>query len=184
MSKPLHGASRKRREAERRKAHTNGPRHTLGRYRPNMLRARTRATNDPLARTVRLRARSPYGAPLRLWSSDRMLGPGPGRASRDEVRRRYLRLWTALKPSTWLAGRHAGGHSSLHWRKLRTLVCDARTARERLARPPAGTALAPPSGSHPESTLRGASGGASTRRKRVVKDFIPGSECFDPAIFF
>ena len=47
----------------------------------------------------------------------------------------------ALKPSTWLAGRNAGGD-------------DARTARERFARPPAGTALAPPSGSHPECALR------------------------------
>ena len=62
----------------------------------------------------------------------------------------------ALKPSTWLAGHNAGGD-------------DARTARERLARPPAGTALAPPSGSHPESTLRGTSGGASTRRAPGVK---------------
>jgi hypothetical protein len=37
----------------------------------------------------------------------------------------------ALKPGIWRAGRNAGGHSSLHWRKLRTLVCAARTARER-----------------------------------------------------
>jgi len=88
-----------------------------------------------------LRARSPCGAPSRLSASHRMLCLDPGRASRDEVRRRYLRLWTALKPSTWLAGRNAGGD-------------DARTARKRLARPPAGTALAPLFRSHPESALR------------------------------
>ena len=58
-----------------------------------------------------------------------------------KTRRCHLRPWITLKPSTWLAGRHAGGD-------------DTRTARERLARPPAGTALAPPSGSHPECALR------------------------------
>jgi hypothetical protein len=41
----------------------------------------------------------------------------PGRASRDAVRRRYLRLGIALKRSTSRAGRNAGG-------------VDARTARE------------------------------------------------------
>ena len=42
----------------------------------------------------------------------------PGRASRDAVRRRYLRLGIALKRSTSRAGHNAGG-------------VDARTARER-----------------------------------------------------
>jgi hypothetical protein len=77
----------------------------------------------------------------------------------------------ALKPSTWHAGHNAGRD-------------DARTARERLARPPAGTALAPPSGLHPESTLRRTSGGASTRRASLVKKFIQGAESIDPAAFF
>ena len=46
----------------------------------------------------------------------------------------------ALKRSTSHAGRNAGGD-------------DARTARERLAKPPAGTALAPHVGSHPDASL-------------------------------
>ena len=97
---------------------------------------------------------------------------GPGRASRDEDAKELPPcLCIALKPSTWLAGHSAGGD-------------DARTARERLARPPAGTALAPPSGSHPESTLRETSGGASTRRPEIVKEFIPSRKPFDPARFF
>jgi len=46
----------------------------------------------------------------------------------------------ALKPGTWRPGRNAGRD-------------DARAARERIAKPPAGTALAPLSGSHLESAL-------------------------------
>jgi hypothetical protein len=46
----------------------------------------------------------------------------------------------ALKRSTSHAGRNAGGD-------------DARTARERLAKPPAGTTLAPHVGSHPDASL-------------------------------
>ena len=41
----------------------------------------------------------------------------------------------ALKRGTSRSGPNAGGHSSLHLRKLRTLVCDARTARERGYKP-------------------------------------------------
>jgi hypothetical protein len=54
--------------------------------------------------------------------SDRTLRLSPGRASRDEVRGRYLRLWIALKRGTPRAGRTAGGN-------------DARTARERGYKP-------------------------------------------------
>jgi hypothetical protein len=46
------------------------------------------------------------------------------------MRRRYLRLGLAFKRSTSHAGRNAGG-------------ADAQTARERFAKPPAGTAPAP-----------------------------------------
>ena len=46
----------------------------------------------------------------------------------------------ALKPGTWHPGRNAEGD-------------DTRAARERIAKPPAGTALAPLSGSHLESAL-------------------------------
>jgi len=66
---------------------------------------------------------------------------GPGRASRDAESKALPPPCSALKPSTWLAGRNAGGD-------------DARAARERFARPPAGTALAPLSRSHLESALR------------------------------
>ena len=126
-----------------------------------------RATrSDVTARTCCGRGRAPRTVPLRTppacgrarlsalrCGSRRRANHarlGPSRASRDEDARELpSHLGIALKPSTWHAGRHAGGD-------------DARTARERLARPPAGTALAPPSGSHPESTLRGTSGGAFT----------------------
>ena len=151
----------RRREAERRKARRQRPRHTLGCCHPRMLRARR------APRTIRLHEPSACGrarlSALRCGSRRRANHArlGPGRASRDEDARELpSHLGIALKPSTWLAGRHAGGD-------------DARTARERLARPPAGTALAPPSGSHPESTLRGASGDAFIRREGAVKEFIP-----------
>jgi hypothetical protein len=75
------------------------------------------------------------------------------------VRRRYLRLWIALKPSTWRAGRNAGGD-------------DTRTARERLARPPAGTAPAPPSRSHLESALRRASIGDCAQKETIVNALL------------
>ncbi len=57
-----------RREAERRKArrHTAAP-HSRTLPSANAAGA-ARATDDPLARTLRLRARSPFGAPLRLSS--------------------------------------------------------------------------------------------------------------------
>jgi hypothetical protein len=77
-----------------------------------------RATPSDVAIRRCFRARSPFGAPSRLSSQGERWRLGPGRASRDEVRRRYLRLWTAFKPSTWRAGHHAGGD-------------DARTARVR-----------------------------------------------------
>ncbi len=54
--------------------------------------------------------------------SDRTLRLSPGRASRDEVRRRYLRLCIALKRGTPRAGRSTGGN-------------DARTARGRGYKP-------------------------------------------------
>ena len=54
--------------------------------------------------------------------SDRTLRLSPGRASRDEVRRRYLRLWIALKRGTPRAGHSTGGN-------------DARTARGRGYKP-------------------------------------------------
>ena len=54
--------------------------------------------------------------------SDRTLRLSPGRASRDAVRRRYLRLFIALKRCTSRAGRCADGD-------------DARTARERGYKP-------------------------------------------------
>jgi hypothetical protein len=44
-------------------------------------------------------------------------------------------LRIVLKRGTSHPGRDAGGHSSLHWRKLRKLVCAARTARERGYKP-------------------------------------------------
>src|SRR6185437_17015838 len=80
-------------------------------------------------------------------------------------------LLIALKPSTWLAGRDAGGD-------------DARTARERLARPPAGTALAPPSGSHPESTLRGTSAMLLFGAYKLSRNLFVGDEAIDFTKFF
>jgi hypothetical protein len=58
-----------------------------------------------LPRTVRLRARSPSGAPPRLLSSDRMLGLKAQAALHAIERERGLPAPSiALKPSTWLAG--------------------------------------------------------------------------------
>ena len=54
--------------------------------------------------------------------SDRTLRLSPGRASRDEVRRRYLRLCIALKRGTPRAGHSTGGN-------------DAQAARERGYKP-------------------------------------------------
>ena len=72
-----------------------------------------RATDDPAHTNHPLRARSPSGAPPRLSSQGERFRPDQGRASRDEVRRHYPRLWIAFKPSTWLAGHHAGGDDAL-----------------------------------------------------------------------
>jgi hypothetical protein len=64
-----------------------------------------RACGPHLAGAARVcEARSPLGAPPRLSSQGVHWRLGPGRASRDAVRRRYLRLCIALKPSTWHAG--------------------------------------------------------------------------------
>ena len=90
-----------------------------------------------------LQARSPLGAPLAALATqiNAMAQPRP-RFARNPIRRRYLRLDSRLQRCTSRAGHSAG-----------RLMPGA--ARERFARPPAGTALAPLSGLHPESTLRG-----------------------------
>jgi hypothetical protein len=79
--------------------------------------------------SVRLSALICLAGPARLpaarrgaGQSDRTLRLSPGRASRDAVRRRYLRLFIALKRCTSHAGRCAGGD-------------DVRTARERGYKP-------------------------------------------------
>jgi hypothetical protein len=132
----------KAREAARRQAQLQCPRHTSGRYRPDVLRARQRATNGSLARTVCFRARSPLGAPPRLLSRQpNAKDSGPGRASRDADAKALPPLCAALKPGTWHAGRDAGG-------------VDARTRPGAgLRTPPAGTAPAPLQGSSREASL-------------------------------
>jgi hypothetical protein len=106
------------REAERRQAQSSRwPR------RQTRQRADRRALASRRSTAVSPRRRTP--------------GLSPGHASRNEVRRRYLRLWIALKRSTSRTGHCAGR-------------VDARTARERSANPPAGTALAP----HPKVPSR------------------------------
>jgi hypothetical protein len=62
--------------------------------------------------------RARLSAPYRGSCSGHVPKLDPGRASRDAVQRRYLRLGVALKRSTSRAGHNAGG-------------VDARTARER-----------------------------------------------------
>ena len=126
---------------------------------PDSAAGAARATDDLLTETARFRARSPFGAPLRLSSQGVHWRLGPGRASRDAESKALPPPCSALKPSTRLAGRHAGGD-------------DARTARERLAKPPAGTALAPLSRSHLESVLRRASDAPSTRHTIRVKSCL------------
>ena len=170
-----HGTARngppQEREAERRKARSRRPRHTRGCYHPRMLRTRR------APRMIRLHEPSASGALALRRSAAALVA---GRTMHDSVQAALRAMQCggitsafriALKPSTWRAGRHAGG-------------VDARTARERLARPPAGTALAPLSGWHPESTLRGTSGGAFIRRTGIVKELIPGSQRVDSATFF
>ena len=107
---------------------------------------RSACTNRPL------RARSPFGAPPRLWP--RFLGLGfdfrPGFLGRGCLR--------ALPA-------HACPSPAAAPRAPAVIPADMmpEAARERFARPPAGTALAPLSGSHLESALVERDGGAVSR---------------------
>jgi hypothetical protein len=100
-------------------ASDNGPRHSLERYRPNGLRAQTRATDDCPCGHRPPWARSPFSAPPRLLSRLPNAKDSAQAALHADRRAQALPApLTALKPSTWRAGRRAGGD-------------DARTARER-----------------------------------------------------
>ena len=72
-----------------------------------------RATDDPLTRIIRFgRARLPAlhrGFRRRANAFDSIKAA----LHAIEGRRHYPRLWIAFKPSTWLAGRHAGGDDAL-----------------------------------------------------------------------
>jgi hypothetical protein len=108
----------------------------------------------PRAGEGREGARSPFGAPPRhLPRRANAKTQSRPRFARTGGCGRYPHHRSRLSQAPGTPVIVPEGHSSLHLRKLRT-VCDARTARERIAKPPAGTALAPPSGSHLESALR------------------------------
>jgi hypothetical protein len=98
--------------------------------------------SDPSQTSLRsLRNLSAWG-PLAFRRSAAALAPASERqdsaqaalhAKHDAKALPPLRI--VLKRGTSHPGRDAGGHSSLHWRKLRKLVCAARTARERGYKP-------------------------------------------------
>ena len=97
-----------------------------------------------------LRARSPFGAPPRLWP--KFLGLGfstSGQVSWDAALERALPAFACPSPADAP-------------RAPAVIPADMmpEAARERFARPPAGTALAPLSGSHLESALVERDGGA------------------------
>jgi hypothetical protein len=139
-----------RRSAGRRKS--NGPHHTNRCCHPSALRARR------APRTTRLREPSASGAlasrrstaALAVVSRPRLVDFRPGFLGRGSVRA----LPALAYPSPAAAPRAPA-----------VIPADMmpKAARERFARPPAGTALAPLSGSHLESALVERDGGAVSR---------------------
>jgi hypothetical protein len=96
---------------------------------------------------MRGRGSGPYRGPLAFRRSATALAAASERRHSAQAALRVIGRMqalpappNALKQGTLRTGRNAGG-------------VVARTARERFAKPPAGTALAPLSGSHLESAL-------------------------------
>ena len=80
-------------------------------------------------------SRSPSGAPAALAGASERSSSAQAALHATKRTRALPAPSIALKPGTWRPGRHAGR-------------VDARTARERVTSPPAGTALAPSNGCH------------------------------------
>ena len=121
-----------------------------------------RATNDPLARTVRLRARSPLGAPLRL------LSPASERRTSAQA---------ALH-----AMLYAGVTGALAARLSEAPRAPAIVPAGSMPGPPGSglrvrpqdAALAPPSGSHPECAPRRARPALLVRRVARIQEIPAG----------
>ena len=147
--KPLMFRLQMKREAERRKAQIEWAAPHEQMSPPVRATGAARATNDPLTRTARF-GRARLSALHRGARQAVTPDSTPGRAS-------------------WNHRVQTGGPSPMPVQRAPrgpVIVPDGtmpEAARERFARPPAGTALAPLSGSHLESALVERDGGATSR---------------------